>query len=323
MTVSESALEAAGAPRGGVPQGIAAGAGARPGAPPLPLVAGRAGPRWRTLRRLSRHRSGMLGLAGLLLIALVALVGPRFLPYDPTAVDMLQKLQPPSAAHPLGTDYLGRDLLSRTVDGAHRSLGTAVVVVGCVLLVSVGLGALAGFAGGAVDASMMRVVDVLLGLPWLVLALVLVGTLGPSLGTLMLALDLGPVAVVHPHGADAGAAGAGAALRPRGRVHGAGPVALVWRHVLPAVLGQLVVLATLDLGSVVLAVAGLSFLGLGVQPPPAGVGGDAERRAHHLRPAAPGDDRAGVLHLLTVLWANLLGDALRDILDPTWGGDRG
>ena len=130
VTVSESALEAR-APPAGWPPGwgrrraaaAAAGVGATAGAPPLPLVAGRAGPRWRTLRRLSRHRSGMLGLAGLLLIALVALVGPRFLPYDPTAVDVLQKLQPPSAAHWLGTDYLGRDLLSRTVDGRTARWG--------------------------------------------------------------------------------------------------------------------------------------------------------------------------------------------------------
>ena len=321
MTVSESALEAAGAPRGR-PQGEGVVARRRERAP-LPLVAGRAGPRWRTLRRLSRHRSGMLGLAGLLLIALVALVGPRLLPYDPTAVDVLQKLQPPSAAHLLGTDYLGRDLLSRTVDGAHRSLGTAVVVVGMVMLISVGLGALAGFAGGAVDASIMRVVDVLLGLPGLVLALALVGTLGPSLGTLMLALVFAQspwyIRLVRTM-----------VLRERerpyvlvARVHGAGPLAVVWRHVLPAVLGQLAVLATLDLGSVVLAVAGLSFLGLGVQPPLAEWGamlndGRITFSQHPLLMIVP-----GACIFCTVLCANLLGDALRDVLDPTWGGHRG
>ena len=191
------------------------------------------------------------------------------------------------------------------------------------LAVSVCLGALAGFAGGAVDAIIMRVVDVLLGLPGLVLALALVGTLGPSLGTLMLALTVAQapwyIRLIRTM-----------VLRERerpyvlvARVHGAGPVAIVWRHVLPAVLGQLAVLATLDLGSVVLAVAGLSLPRPGRAAPGRGVGGDAQRRAHHLRPAPPADGRAGVLHLLHRALRQPLGDALRDVLDPTWTGHRG
>lgn len=256
------------------------------------------------------------------LVALVAAVGPRFVPYDPTAVDVLNKLQTPSAAHLLGTDYLGRDLLSRTIEGAHRSLGTAVIVVTAVIAVSLLFGSLAGFSGGLVDAVIMRVVDVKLGLPALVLALALVGTLGPRLSTLMLALVVAQspwyIRLIRS-----------LVLRERerpyvlvARVHGAGAVAVVWRHVLPAVQGQLAVLATLDLGSVVLAVAGLSFLGLGVQPPLAEWGAmlNDGRITFSQRPllmVVP-----GACIFFTVLSANLFGDALRDVLDPTWKGQR-
>ncbi|HEV2126646.1 MAG TPA: ABC transporter permease subunit, partial [Chloroflexota bacterium] len=257
-------------------------------------------------------------LAGLLLIVCTALVGPRLVPYDPTAVNVVEKLQPPSSAHLLGTDYLGRDLLSRTVDGAHRSLGTAVLVVAAVLTVSVFFGSLAGFAGGIVDIVIMRIVDVKLGLPGLVLSLALVGTLGPRLSTLMLALVVAQapwyIRLIRTM-----------VLRERerpyvlvARVHGASQAAIVWRHVLPAVFGQLAVLATLDLGSVVLAVAGLSFLGLGVQPPLAEWGAmlNDGRITFAQRPLlmiVP-----GFCIFFTVLSANLFGDALRDVLDPTW-----
>lgn len=334
MSVSESALEAVAKPGAGESQYAPAGVRPEALAParrePVSREPARHEPvwaagrtrRWRTLRTLLRHRSGMVGLAGLLLVALVAAVGPRFVPYDPTAVDVLNKLQTPSAAHLLGTDYLGRDLLSRTVEGAHRSLGTAVIVVTAVIAVSLLFGSLAGFSGGLVDAVIMRVVDVKLGLPSLVLALALVGTLGPRLSTLMLALVVAQspwyIRLIRS-----------LVLRERerpyvlvARVHGAGAVAVVWRHVLPAVLGQLAVLATLDLGSVVLAVAGLSFLGLGVQPPLAEWGAmlNDGRITFSQRPllmVVP-----GACIFFTVLSANLFGDALRDVLDPTWQGQR-
>jgi ABC-type dipeptide/oligopeptide/nickel transport system permease subunit len=279
-------------------------------------------PRAGTLRALLRHGPGMVGLVGLLLLAVVAVVGPGLLVYGPNDVNVLQKLAPPSAAHPLGNDYLGRDVLSRVVDGAHRSLGTALVVVVCVLAVSVVLGALAGFAGGTFDMVVMRLVDLKLALPSLVLALVLVGAMGPRLSTLVLALTIAQapwyIRIIRA-----------LVLRERerpyvlvARVHGAGSAAVVRRHVLPAVLGQLVVLATLDLGAVVLAVAGLSFLGLGAQPPDAEWGamlsdGRITFVQQPLVMIAP-----GFCIFWTVLSANLLGDALRDILDPTWKRDR-
>lgn len=276
--------------------------------------------RQRVHRALRGHGPGMVGLAGLLLMAAVALLGPRLVGYEPNAVSVVEKLAGPSAAHPLGTDYLGRDLLSRAVDAAHRSLGTAVVVVAAALSVSVCFGALAGFAGGVVDALIMRVVDVKLGLPSLVLSLALVGTLGPQLSTLIIALTVAQspwyIRLIRAM-----------VLRERARpyvlvarVHGAGPAAVVWRHVLPTVLGQLAVLATLDLGSTMLAVAGLSFLGLGAQPPDAEWGamlsdGRLTFASQPLLMIVP-----GACIFFTVLSANLLGDALRDILDPTWQG---
>jgi ABC-type dipeptide/oligopeptide/nickel transport system permease subunit len=283
-----------------------------------PLVA----PRFSVLRALLRHGPGAVGLVGLLAMALVAVVGPRLLAYEPNAVNVIEKLAGPTAAHPFGTDYLGRDVLSRTVDAAHRSLGTALIVVACVITVSLVFGALAGFAGGAVDALIMRIVDVKLALPSMVLALVLVGALGPRLSTLILSLTVAQapwyIRLIR-----------GLVLRERerpyvlvARVHGAGPVAVVWRHVLPAVLGQLVILATLDLGHVVLAVAGLSFLGLGAQPPDAEWGamlsdGRITFVQQPLVMIVP-----GFCISWTVCAANLVGDALRDVLDPNWQGHR-
>ena len=277
-------------------------------------------PRAGTFGGLLRHRSGTVGLLGLLLMAAIALIGPRLIAYGPTDVNIMDKLAPPSPAHLLGADYLGRDVLSRVVGAAHRSLGTAIVVVICVLSVSVVLGSLAGFTGGIVDMIIMRLVDLKLALPSLVLALVLVGAMGPKLTTLVLALTIAQapwyIRIIRA-----------LVLRERerpyvlvARVHGAGPIAVVWRHVLPAVLGQLVVLATLDLGHVVLAVAGLSFLGLGAQPPDPEWGAMLSdgRITFILQPLvmiAP-----GFCIFWTVLSANLLGDALRDILDPTWKG---
>ena len=279
-------------------------------------------PRFGVVRALLRHTPGTVGLIGLLVIALVAVVGPHFLVYEPNAVNVVEKLAGPTAAHPFGTDYLGRDVLSRTVDAAHRSLGTALVVVACVIAVSLVFGALAGFAGGAIDALIMRIVDVKLALPSMVLALVLVGALGPQLGTLILALTIAQapwyIRMIR-----------GLVLRERerpyvlvARVHGAGSVAVVRRHVLPAVLGQLVVLATLDLGHVVLAVAGLSFLGLGAQPPDAEWGamlsdGRITFVQQPLVMIVP-----GFCISWTVCAANLVGDALRDVLDPNWQGHR-
>lgn len=261
-------------------------------------------------------------MLGLLVMALVAVVGPHLLVYAPNAVNVIEKLAGPTTAHPFGTDYLGRDVLSRTVDAAHRSLGTAMVVVVCVITGSLIVGALAGFAGGVVDAAIMRVVDVLLALPSLVLALVLVGALGPRLSTLIVSLTIAQapwyIRMIR-----------GLVLRERerpyvlvARVHGAGAAAVVWRHVLPAVLGQLVVLATLDLGHVVLAVAGLSFLGLGAQPPDAEWGamlsdGRITFVQQPLVMIVP-----GFCIFWTVCAANLVGDALRDVLDPHWQGHR-
>lgn len=274
------------------------------------------------LRALLRHGPGTVGLAGLIIMALIAIVGPRLLVYSPTDLDVLDKLSGPTLGHPFGTDYLGRDVLSRTVDAAHRSLVTAVIVVVCVLTVSVFFGALAGFAGGLVDAAIMRIVDVNLALPSLVLALALVGTLGARLSTLIIALTIAQapwyIRVIRA-----------LVLRERehpyvmvARVHGAGSIATVWRHVLPAVTGQLVVLATLDLGHVVLAVAGLSFLGLGAQPPDAEWGAmlNDSRITFVQQPLVM--IVPGLCIFWTVFSANLLGDALRDLLDPTWQGHR-
>ncbi len=261
-------------------------------------------------------------MIGLGLIMLLSVVGPWLLLHDPTTVQLEAKLQGPSLLHPLGTDHLGRDLLARVVAGAQQTLGTALLVMLIVILLSLGIGLVAGFSGGIIDALIMRLVDVLLGVPALVLALALVGTLGPGLATLIAALSLAQVPwyvrLIR-----------GMVVRERdrpfvlvARVHGASAVVVAWHHVIPALLGQLAVLATLDIGGVILMVTGLNFLGLGVQPPLPEWGamlndGRLYSASHPWLMLLPGGCIA-----LSVLVANLLGEALRDVLDPSWSSQR-
>lgn len=269
-----------------------------------------------SVARLLRHAGGRAGVIGLLLIAVAVLAGPSLMPYQATEVNFTEKLRPPNRAHPLGADQLGRDVLTRTLDGGRRTLSTAMIVVSAVLALGLVAGAVSGFAGGLVDAIVMRIVDALLAIPGLVLALALVGVLGVGLRSLVIALTLAQAPwyariiralVVRERERD---------YVLVARLHGASPLAVLRRHVLPALAGQVAVLATLDLGVVILNVAGLNFLGLGVQPPLPEWGAmlNDGRLSFSIRPLlmlAPGS-----FIFATVLSANLVGDALRDVLDP-------
>lgn len=246
----------------------------------------------------------------------VAIFGPTLSPYDPAAQNLANRLQPPSLAHPLGTDQFGRDVLTRVVYGARISLGIAVTVTAVRVLIGTAVGLVAGYADGWVDEFLMRLVDLQLAFPGLVLALVVAGILGPSLGNVMIALAAvgwatyarvvrGSVLSVKQRRYVDAARLAGA---PRRRI--------VRRHLLPAVVSPVVVIATLNLGTVVVATAGLSFIGLGAQPPTAEWGTMLESGREHLRQAWWVVNAPGGAIAVTVLGFNLLGDGLRDRLDP-------
>lgn len=268
----------------------------------------------RLLPRLWRHRSGRAGLIlGGLLLAF-ALIGMAWTPYQPDWPDYAATLQPPDAVHLLGTDDTGRDLLSRLMDGAHRSLGAALLVLGGVFGIGLVYGTISGLAGAPVDTVMMRLADVMMSLPGLVLAFAVIGVLGPGFLNLMIALIVADWAW---YARLARSMAIGSRDRPdviAARMAGVPGWRILTSHILPGIALHLGVVASLALGGMVGAISGLSFLGLGVQPPRAEWGAmlsDA-RLFFALAPWLLWGP--AVLIFLSVLSANLISNGLRDVL---------
>lgn len=265
---------------------------------------------------LRRNPSAAVGATVVTVLLVVATVGPELVPYDPAAQYPANRLQSPSLAHPMGTDQFGRDVFSRVVHGARVSIGIAVLVVTIRVVIGTTVGLVAGYSGGWVDEALMRLVDIQLAFPGLIFALVVAGVLGPNLRNLMIALAVvgwatyarlvrGCVLELNERSFVTAARLAGA---PRRR--------LFRRHYLPNVATPVLVIATLNLGTVVLATAGLSFIGLGAQPPTPEWGTMLNSGRTYLRRASWLVNAPGLAIMLTVLGFNLLGDGLRDALDP-------
>jgi peptide/nickel transport system permease protein len=272
--------------------------------------------RRRNLRAFLRHRGGVLGSVLVLLFALMALTADVIAPYDPLKQDLTQRLRPPSAEHWLGTDDFGRDVLSRVLHGSRVSLRLGLVAVAVALLVGGTIGLLAGYYGGAFDLLGMRVMDLMLAFPSILLSIVVVAILGPSLTNAMIAVGVMAVPqyarIVR-----------GSVLSVRGleyvqasRALGAADPRILARAILPNVAGPIIVTASLGLATAILDAAGLSFLGLGAQPPTP-EWGSMLSQGRELVLVAPWVLTApGVAVFLAVLGFNLVGDALRDLLDP-------
>ncbi|MBN9058425.1 MAG: nickel ABC transporter permease subunit NikC [Rhizobiales bacterium] len=262
-----------------------------------------------------------LALAIVVVLAIAAVVAPWIAPYDPNAVDLTQRLQGPSLAHWLGTDHLGRDELSRLIYGTRISLGSVALCIVLIMTLAIAVGGASGYLGGRVDQAVMRFCDIFLAFPTIVLALFLIGILGTGMVNVVIAIALSHFAWYARMGR-----GLVLSFRQRdfvlaSRAAGAGRVRIFMEHLLPAILAQMIVLATLDIGHMMLHVAGLSFLGLGVQPPTAEWGvmiGDARQFvwSSPMLIVWP-----GLALLLSVMAFNILGDAVRDRLDPSLHGD--
>ncbi|UXU74711.1 MULTISPECIES: nickel transporter permease [unclassified Paracoccus (in: a-proteobacteria)] len=272
---------------------------------------------WLTFRA---NRLAMLGLAILVLLVLVAAFAPWIAPQDPLAQNLAQRLQPPSAAHWLGTDALGRDILSRLIYGSRVTL----FIVGTVALVApvIGLliGTVAGFAGGWVDQVLMRVTDIFLAFPKLILALAFVAALGPGIGNAVLALAitswpayarLARAETLTIRKADYIAAA---------RLQGAGRLRLLVGHVWPLCISSMIVRVALDMAGIILSAAGLGFLGLGAQPPMPEWGAMISDGRTYILDFWWVAAMPGMAIFVVSLAFNLLGDGLRDVLDPK--GDR-
>jgi peptide/nickel transport system permease protein len=274
-------------------------------------------PKRSLLAELVRDRTAFAGLLVIALAFAIALAAPVIAPYDPNVQDVANRYASPSLEHPLGTDNLGRDELSRLLHGARISLFTAAGIGLAILTIGMAVGLLAGFAGGVVDGLLMRIVDVLLAFPSILLALAVTGMLGP--GLLHLA-----IAMVAVWWVDYARLARGLVLSAKerpfvesARALGLPAYRVALRHVLPNIISPVVVLATLQTGRVLLALAALSFLGLGVAPPTPEWGAMLNEGQNYLARAPQLMVYPGLAITITALGFNLLGDGLRDVLDPT------
>lgn len=272
---------------------------------------------WRRgLRRLWRSRLAVVGAIIVASLVVVAIFAHWIAPYSPTRINLRERLKPPSAAHPFGTDDAGRDILSRVIYGSRVTLRICTLVVGLTLAIGTVLGLVAGYFGGWVDELMMRISDVFLAFPALILAMAIAAALGPSLENAIVAM----VAIWWPRYARV-TRGQVLSIREvdfvaAARAAGASSTRIMLRHILPNCISPVVVQATLDLGEVVLTAATLSFIGFGAQPPTPEWGAMVSVGRNFLRDYWWYTTFPGLAILITVMGFNLLGDAVRDILDP-------
>ncbi|MDQ7839903.1 MAG: ABC transporter permease [bacterium] len=269
-----------------------------------------------TLRRLWRHRLMLVGAVLVLVVAVAALLAGQLAPYDPIALDIEALLTPPGAKHLFGTDELGRDIFSRVIYGTRFALLIGVAVVLIEAVIGIVLGACAAYFGGWTDTLLMRLVDIMLALPTLVLALAIAGVLGGGLGNMILAIGItgwrefarlirGQVLVIRT-----------STYVEAARAMGAGDARILGRHILPNAIGTVVVYTTLEMPAALLWAASLSFLGLGAQPPTPEWGAMVAEGRGFVGQAWWVSTFPGLAIMTTVLGFNFLGDGLRDMLDP-------
>jgi len=283
----------------------------------LPALPRSAGPYRRAWWRLRKDRLAMLSGAVLILMALGAYVVPLLITIDPYQQSLRDSLLPPgTGGHVLGTDNFGRDVLLRLIDGGRVSLTVGVIAVAISATIGGLIGLVAGYFGGWVDRILMRIIDVQLGFPGILLALVIITVLGSGLEKVMIAVGIGGIPrfarVVR-----------GSVLNTKGELYveaarsiGVTDLRIMFAHLVPQTLGAAITIATFGLATAILSIAALSFLGLGAQPPTAEWGLMLSEARRYLRVAWWLAVFPGILIMLVVLCVNLLGDAVRDALDP-------
>jgi peptide/nickel transport system permease protein len=267
-------------------------------------------------RHILRNRLSLIGLVLILILLVVAVVGPYVAPYGPYATNPLNKLQGPSGTHPFGTDNLGRDLLTRILYGARISVTIAIIV----LVVSGGLGTMigivSGYFGGGVDNLLMRITDLFLAFPRLILAMAIAAALGRDLRNVVLAVAFTSWTIFARL-----ARGQALAVKQQdyveaARATGATRRRILFVHVLPMCISPVIIQGTIAMGGIILTVAGLGFIGFGAQPPTPEWGVMVSDGRNYLPTAWWACVFPGLAILFTVLGFNLLGDGIRDILDP-------
>jgi len=269
-----------------------------------------------TWRQLRRNRGAVIGLVICVVFLLVALVAPLVAPYDPLGQELSRALQPPSAAHWFGTDDLGRDMLSRILVGAGVSLFMSLATVAIALVIGAAIGVVAGFLRGWWGDTLMRLIDVLQAIPGILLAIVVIAILGVGLENVIVAISIASIPVFARL-----AFGSTLAVRENEHVQaarslGASSRSILVRHILPNVAAPLIVMTTLRISTVILTASGLSFLGLGAQPPTPEWGAMLSAGRSYFTSNPHVATFPGIAIMLVVLGFNMLGDGLRDALDP-------
>jgi peptide/nickel transport system permease protein len=270
-----------------------------------------------TLRALTQNKTALIGLFVIAALLVLALIGPWIAPYNPLIPDPIHSLQRPSWAHPFGTDSLGRDILSRIIFGSRISIIIGLIAVSISLIPGTLLGLLAGFYGKRVDESIMRIMDILLAFPTILLAIFITAILGPNLLNTMIAVGI----VYIPHYARI-VRSTVLSLKEQLFVQairslGGSNLRIISRHIFPNTLPPIIVYATLGMGTAVLQAAALGFLGLGAQPPLPEWGAMLSEGRQYIQNAPHVAAFPGLSIFILVLGFNLFGDGLRDILDPS------
>ncbi|ACV61319.1 nickel ABC transporter, permease subunit NikC [Desulfofarcimen acetoxidans DSM 771] len=275
-----------------------------------------------TLARLLKDRLALIGLGIIMLVFFTGVFAPFITPHDPDEVKLEQILLPVTADYPLGTDHLGRCVLSRLIFGTRVSVSTSLLVLITIMLIGIPIGTLSGYYGGRIDNFIMRIIDVLLAFPGLILTLVIAGMLGPNLINVMIALSavwwVGYARVVR---------GMVLSIKEKeyvlgARAAGTSNINILVRHIIPNVLSPVIVMATLDMGKLILAISSLSFLGLGAQPPTPEWGAMLNDGKNYMQVAPNLMLFPGIAIMVLVLAFNLLGDGLRDAFDPRSSTER-
>lgn len=269
-------------------------------------------------KNLKKNKMALLGLIIITIIVLLAIFADQIANYDQVVIkqNLRMRLKPPSAQHWLGTDEFGRDIFARLVHGARVSLKVGILAVGIAIAIGGFLGAVAGYYGGKLDNIIMRIMDIFLAVPSILLAIAIVSALGPNLLNLMIAVSISSV----PRYARIVRASV-LSIRDQefieaARAIGANDARIICRHIIPNSLAPVIVQGTLGVAGAILSTAGLSFIGLGIQPPAPEWGSMLSGGRQYLRYAWWVTTFPGVSIMITILSLNLLGDGLRDALDP-------
>ncbi|MCF8000613.1 MAG: ABC transporter permease [Halanaerobiales bacterium] len=267
-------------------------------------------------RRLLKSRIGVLGIVFIGVLLLVALFAPLLAPHDPFEQNIMMRYQAPSSEYLLGTDEMGRDILSRIIYGSRISLQVGLFSIGIALVTGVFLGLLAGYYGGVLDMLIMRVMDVMLAFPAILLAIAIVAILGPQLRNAMLAIGIINIPRFARIVRSSAISIKESEYIAAARMMGASDVRIIFYHLLPNAMAPLIVQTTLSIATAILEAAALSFLGLGAQPPTPEWGAMLSDARSSLQRAPWVATFPGLAIIFGVLGFNLLGDGLRDALDP-------